>query len=211
LQDDKPDYTIGGILNKILISRGASKEKYPLEVPTVPVERPEESAPLSIRQQEALSLLDISITDINNYREWEKLGSNEIKQITEKDKNYKRLRKQLIKDISKAIRLGLIWHPLVSDFIYTYKAIGDKELLREIKGGFGTNVKRPLTITDLKFRNCLDEIAELIESKTWPQIRLILLKDKIIKDMSCEALKKKFEKAWEEEWRKFNKKAPLIP
>ena len=37
------------------------------------------------------------------------------------------------------------------------------------------------------------------------------MKGKIIKKMSWQALQKKFEKAWVEEWKKVNKKAPPIP
>jgi hypothetical protein len=211
MKDDKPDYTLDSIIKQTLISRGASKEKYSLEVPTVQIDRPEESR-LPIRQQDALSFLDISSKNIANYKQWENLGPDKIKDIIKNDINYERLWHDYINDISKAIQLGLIWDPLVSDFIYTCKAFGKKEILREIKRGIEVGVNRPITFINWKFKNHLDEIAELrIGGKTWTQIRRVLLKDKIIKNMSWQALKKKFEKAWEEKWRKVNKKAPLIP
>jgi hypothetical protein len=138
-------------------------------------------------------------------------NSEEVEQLL-KD-NYNKLQiQEHIEEIKIAVRAGLIWHPLVADFIYTRKALGSKEILRKIRRGWETGVKRPLTINGLKFRNRLEKIAEYREEgKTWEQIRRILMKGKIINKMSWQALQKKFEKAWEEEWKKVNKKPPPIP
>ena len=209
MQDDKPHRTMGDIINKILISRGAPKEKFALRVPTVKLVRPEESKPLSRKQKIIIYDLEDSIKDIKNYNV---LKREEIHRLlSDENSYYNRLRKEHFKDISHAIGAGLIWHPLVSDFIYTHKALGSKEILRKIRRGWETGVKRLPTINDLKFRNRLEEIFKYRkDGKTWPQIRRILMKGKIIKKMTWQALQKKFEKAWEEEWKKINKKAPLI-
>jgi hypothetical protein len=209
VQDDKPHRTMGDIINKILISRGAPKEKYALRVPTVKLVRPEESKPLSRKQKIIIYDIEDSIKDIKNYNV---LKREEIHRLlSDENSYYNQLRKEFFKDISHAIRAGLIWHPLVSDFIYTYKALGSKGILRKIRRGWETGIKRSLTINDLKFINRLEKIATYREEgETWEQIRRILIKGKIIKKMSWQALQKKFEKAWVEEWKKVNKKAPLI-
>ncbi|MDO9533405.1 MAG: hypothetical protein Q7O12_14940 [Deltaproteobacteria bacterium] len=226
MQDDKPHRTMGEIINKIF--RGASKEKNSIKGLKVRIAGPEDlspeqlnfindelkkgvlhhflvygdsdppkvSAKLSSKQQDIISLLGRYVEPMNAIKE-QKLRND----INEQSN-----------DILEAVRAKLIWHPLVSDFIYTHKALGSKEILRKIKRGWETGVKRPLTINDLKFRNRLEEIFKYRkEGKTWLQIRRILMKGKIIKKMSWQALQKRFEKAWEEEWKKVNKKAPIIP
>jgi hypothetical protein len=210
LQEDKPHRSMGDIINKILISRGAPKEKYALRVPIVKIVRPEESKPFSLKQQIIIYNIEDSIKDINDYNLLKKDDIHRL--LSDENSYYNKLRKEFFKDISDAIRAKLIWHPLVSNFIYTYKALGSKEILRRIKRGWETGVKRSLTINDLKFINRLEKIAAYREEgKTWEQIRRILMKGKIINKMSWQALQKKFEKAWVEEWKKVNKKAPLIP
>jgi len=206
LQDDKPHRTMGDIINKILISRGAPKEKYSDKVHTIKLLwRPIKLNHLSSKQKNIISEISHSLSDLDKY--------NGIS-IDERDKDsrYIDLIDQLINDISRAVNAGLIWHPLISDFVYTHKALGSKEFFRKIRRGWETGVKRLPTINDLKFRNRLETIAKYREEgKTWPQIRQILMKGKIINKMTCQALQKKFEKAWVEEWKKVNKKAPLIP
>jgi hypothetical protein len=199
LQDDKPHRTMGDIINKILISRGVLEKKYVVKQPLIEIAYPEESMPLSPKQIDIISFLKDSLNDLKTC---DGLTSE----------NYERFRDQHHECISEAVRAGLIWHPLVSDFIYTHKVLGSKEILRKIRRGWETGVKRPLTIKDLKFRNRLEEIFKYRkECKTWKQICRTLMKRKIIKKMSWQALQKKFEKAWVEEWKKANKKAPLIP
>lgn len=190
---------MGDIINKILISRGALKKKFKVKQPLIEVTYPEESTPLSPKQMDCISFLKKSMMDLKNYIDFD-------------SDDYKRLWEQHLECISEVVRAGLIWHPLVSDFIYTHKALGSKEILRKIRRGWETGVKRPLTINDLQFRNRLEKIYKYRkEGKTWLQIRQTLMKRKFIKKMSWQALQKKFEKAWVEEWKKVNKKAPPIP
>jgi hypothetical protein len=201
---DKPDYTLDGILKSILKSRGASKEKFSHKPPEIKITHP----PLSPKENTIILDLEESVRSLKRYN-WS--NSEEVEQLL-KD-NYNKLQiQEHIEEIKIAVRAGLIWHPLVADFIYTRKALGSKEILRKIRRGWETGVKRPLTINGLKFRNRLEKIAEYREEgKTWEQIRRILMKGKIINKMSWQALQKKFEKAWEEEWKKVNKKPPPIP
>ncbi|MCX5887940.1 MAG: hypothetical protein NTY36_00640 [Deltaproteobacteria bacterium] len=200
------DRTLGDILSKILISRGAPRENYSGKAHRVKLLWwPTKLIILSSKQIDIISLL---IDTINSFESYETLS------IEERYKNagYTELLEQHRNEILEAVRAGLIWHPLVSEFVYTRKALGDKEYLRKIKRGWETGFKRPLTINDLKFINRLEKIAQYREeSKTWPQIRQILMRKKIINKMSWQALQKKFEKAWIEEWEKVNKRAPFIP
>ena len=203
VQDDKPQRTIGDIINKILISRGTPKENFSTKPPEINITYP------SLSPEEHNIILDIK-ESIMGLKRCDWLNSEEAEQFIE-DNCYKSQIQEHIKEISKAVRAGLIWHPLVYNFIYTHKALGSKEILRKIRRGWETGVKRLPTINDLKFRNRLEKIATYREEgKTWKQIRQILMKGKIINKMSWQALQKKFEKAWVEEWKKVNKKAPLI-
>ncbi len=204
--NDKPDRTMGDIINEILISRGAPKDTYSLKVPRVKLLWcPQTFSPLSSKQKDIISELRDTLSHLENYNA---LSIEE----RYKDPEYRRLREQHLTDVKSAVTAGLIWHPLVSDFVYTHKALGNKEILRKIKRGWEAGVKRPLTITDLKFINRLEQIAEYrIKGKSWPQIRLVLMKSKIIKKMTWQALQKKFKKAWEEAFKKVNKKPPPIP
>jgi hypothetical protein len=197
---------MGDIINKILISRGAPKENYSDKINRIKLLwRPIKLNHLSSKQKNIISEIRYSLSDLEKYN-----GISIDKR--DKDSRYIDLIDQLINDISRAVSAGLIWHPLVSDFVYTHKALGSKEFFRKIRRGWATGVKRPLTINDLKFRNRLEKIAKYREEgKTWPQIRRILMEGKIISKMSCQALQKKFEKAWVEEWKKVNKKPPPIP
>lgn len=200
MSNDKPDYTLGGILKKILISRGAPKEKYSQEVPLIRlIWWPQKFPPLSPKEQNIIADIKESFMYLKNY---DRLNRKEDKL----------LRKQLLEDISKAVRGGLIWHPLVSGFFYTHKALGSKDVLRAIKRGWETEVKRPIQMKDVNFKIYLDDIVEYrYAGKTWPQIRRDLMKRKIIGKMSWQGLQKKVKKAWEEKWAKFGKKAPAIP
>lgn len=206
MPDNKPHRTMGDIINEILISRGAPKEKYSHKVPTVKILwEPQKFSSLSVKEKEIISLLRKTLIDLESYN---------ALSIEERYKNseYKKLRKQHLTDIKSAVSAGLIGHPLVSNYVYTHKALGSKEILRKIKRGWETGVKRALTITDLRFRNNLEKIAEYrIEGKSWPQIRRILMQKKIIVKMTPEALRKKFKKAWKEAWKKVNKNPPPIP
>jgi len=166
---------------------------------------PRKFPPLSHKQVDIISLLvgpEGSITYLNNYK-----GQNR-----EKDERYQDLWEEHVKNITEAVRAGLIWHPLISEFVYTHKALGDKEYLRNIKRGWETGVKRPIKIEDVKFMLYLDKIVEYRQAgKTWKEIRRVLMKRKIIEKMTWQALQKKVKKAWEARWAKFNKEAPPFP
>ncbi|MFH1597248.1 MAG: hypothetical protein ABIG94_12935 [Pseudomonadota bacterium] len=187
MTDDKPHRTMGDIINKILISRGARKEKYSKKVRKVRMAGPQDlspeqlniinnglrkgvlylffvdensaplksPAPLSSKQMDIISLLvgpEGSVTKLKNYSG---LNKDEVDLLIE-DEDYKDLLEQHLNNIAEAVSAGLIWHPLVSEFIYTYKVLGNKEILRAIRRGWETGVKRPLTINDLQFRNRLE-------------------------------------------------------
>lgn len=125
MPDDKPDYTLAGILKSILISRGARKEKYSTKPPEINMVYP----PLSPKECNIILDLEEYIRSLKRYNA---LKSEEVEQLIE-DKYYKLQRQEHIKEISRAVRAGLTWHPLVSEFIVTHKRLGNKEILRQIK------------------------------------------------------------------------------
>jgi hypothetical protein len=191
LPDDKPDYTLAGILKSILISRNAPEGKYS----TTPTKISIICQPLSTKQQDILSFLRDSAKSLKNYKEWSKLRPDEIDFIIKEDKHYIELRIQYLKDISEAIKNWLITHHLVHNFFYTYVVTGNKEMLRLIKRGLETIADRPIKQKDINFVNYLGKIKKYRnEGKTWPQIRRILMKRKVIKNISCQALRKKVAK-----------------
>jgi hypothetical protein len=152
-------------------------------------------SPLSIQQQDALSLLRNSIRDIENYDKWKDLSTDEINRIMKEDKKYKQVRDQLIKDIKRAIRLELIWHPLVYEFLDTHKSLGNKELIREIKNVWEIDVKRPHKYKNIKFISNIHIIERWRnEGKIWKEIRRELMKRKIIGNITLEAFRKKIMK-----------------
>ena len=151
--------------------------------------------PLSTKQQDALSLLKDSISDMENYVKWGELSTDEINQIMKEDKQYKQIRAQLMKDIRRAIRLELIWHPLVYEFLDTNKALGNKDLIREIQKGWEIDVKRPHKYKDIKFiinHPIIERWRN--EGKIWKEIRRELMKRKVIGNITLEALRKKIMK-----------------
>jgi hypothetical protein len=198
LQNNKPDYTLDDILKSVSITRSVPKEKLPIEATIL-------FPSLSSKQQDIISDLEGTLERFKKY--------DALSILTQKEhEHYEILKSQYVRDIKKAVQAGLIYHPLVFDIVYTHKILGNKEIIRKIKRGWEKGVKRPLTITDLRFINNLEKIAEYrIKGKSWPQIRRILMQRKIIVKMTWQALRKKFKKAWEEEFRKFNKKPPPIP
>jgi transposase-like protein len=202
--------TLGDIRNETIISRGGPREKFSVNQPLVKVTYAEEQVPLTSKEQDIISELRDTLAELKSY---DGLSIEQLKPfIKDKNSRFNKLEKQRIADISRAVRAGLIWHPLVSEFVYTQKALGNKTLLRTIKRGWETGVKRPVKLNDLQFINYLERIVQYREEgKTWQQIRRILMKRKIIKKMSWQALQKKFKKAWERQWKKVNKKAPPIP
>lgn len=207
LDGDKPDYTLGSILNKILLSRGAPKERYS----TTPTKINIICQPLSTKQQDILSLLRDSTKSLKNYKEWSKLRPDEIDLIIKEDKHYIKLRMQYLKDISEAIKNGLITQPLVHNFFYTYVVTGNKEILRLIKRGLETIADRPIKQKDVMFNIHLDKIvAARNAGKTWKELRRDLMKRKIIEKMSWQALEKKVKKAWRRKWNRRGKKPPPI-
>jgi hypothetical protein len=187
LPDDKLDYTLAGILKSILISRGARKEKYSTKPPEINIIYP----PLSPEESNIILDLADSTESIKRYNE---LNSEEGEQLI-KDVYYKLQRQEHIKEIKRAVRAGLIWHPLVYEFIYTHKGLGNKEILRQIKRGLEKGVKRCLNYDDIQFKNYLDRIEEYRNTgNTWKEIRRKLMKIKIIGNISWQALREKVAK-----------------
>ena len=148
---------------------------------------------LSTKQQDIISLLRNTLNELKCY---DGLGIVDIERlVNDKDSRFNRLREQHLDDIARAVNAGLIWHPLVSDFVYTQKALGNKEILRKIKRGWETGVNRPLKYDDIEFKIYLDKIEEYRNAgKTWKQIRRLLMKRKIIGNISWQALRKKVAK-----------------
>ena len=173
---------------------------------------PQKTRVLSPKQIDIISLLvgpEGSITKLEKYSGLK--TEDEVISLW-RDAIYKELWDQHRENIAEAIRAGLIWHQLVSEFIYTHKALGHKEGIRKIKRGWEKDVKRPIKVKDIKFMLYLDRIVEYRhEGKTWPEIRRVLMKRKIIGKMSWQGLQKKVKKTWEAKWAKFHKKAPPIP
>ena len=235
-----PGYSIGDIWNEILISHGAPKEKYSKKVRKVRMAGPQDlspeqlnfindglkkekvylllvdehsaprkiSATLSSKQQDILSDLTKTRNAIDEYS-----GLKEdIDQLGEDEQPYiEMLRKEYFNDIIEAVRAGLIWHPLVFEFIYTYKVLGNKEILRAIKRGWETGVRRPIKEKDIMFRLYLDKIVkDRNAGKTWKELRRDLMKRKIIGKMSPQWLEKKVKKAWQTTWEKTGSKAPPL-
>lgn len=151
---------------------------------------PDASSP---QQQDTISLLRQSIKGLSKYA---KLTPDEFDHLEENDrlKYYKRVEEH-IKTIAEAIRRGLFGHPLVSNFVHLYKVRGNKKVLRKIKRGLEKDVNRPLKDKDIKFKLYLDKIEEYQNAgKTWKEIRRILMKRKIIGNITLEALRKKVAK-----------------
>lgn len=188
--DDKSNYTLSSILNKILISRGAPKEKYSTNALNIKLSYP----PLSLSQQDDISLIKQSIKSIEEYII--ALTPDEFeKELKDNDSKYNELRIQHLKDISQSIKSGLIMHPLVLGFVMTYKILGNKEILRKLRRGFEKDVDRPFKHQDIIFINYIDRIEDYRKAgKTWKVIRRILMKRKIIGNISWQALQKKVAK-----------------
>lgn len=212
MQDDKPDSTLGDEFNKILISRGASKEKYSLKAPKVEIMWwPRKFPRLSPKQIDIISLLVGPEGSITKLKKYSGLKTEDEVKLLWKDETYNRLWEVHLENIAEAVRADLIWHPLVSEFIYTHKALGHKEELRDIKRGWETGVKRPIKIKDIGFMLYLDKIVEDRNAgKTWPQLRRTLMKRKIIRKMTWQGLAKKVIKAWQAKWQKTGRKAPPL-
>ena len=170
MEDDKPDYTLGEILTKILLSRGGSREKYGKKVTkfrrawpedlspeqlnfinnglkkgilysfliSEDNERPESAATLTEKQKDIISM--INWYSINKYNG---ISDGDISTFID------RIWEDFFNDIKKAVRLELIWHPLVYNFVFTYVAFGNKEVIRKIRRGWEKSVKRPIKESDL--------------------------------------------------------------
>jgi len=216
VEDDKPDYTLGEILTKILLSRGGSREKYGKKVTkfrrawpedlspeqlifinnglkkgilysfliSEDNDRPDSAATLTKKQKDIISM--INWYSINKYNG---ISDGDISTFID------RIWEDFFNDIKKAVRLELIWHPIVYDFVFTYVAFGNKEVIRKIRRGWEKSVKRPIKESDLLLYNYLDKIDEYrADGKSWRVIRRILMKRRIIGNISVQALKKKVAK-----------------
>jgi len=224
VEDDKPDYTLGEILTKILLSRGGSREKYGKKVTkfrrawpedlspeqlifinnglkkgilysfliSEDNDRPESAATLTKKQKEIISMINGSIDilkNINRINEYNGISDGDISIMID------RIWEDFFNDIKEAVRLKLLWHPLVYDFVFTYVAFGNKEVIRKIRRGWEKSVKRPIKESDLLLYNYLDKIDEYrADGKSWKVIRRILMKRRIIGNISVQALKKKVAK-----------------
>jgi hypothetical protein len=63
MPDDKPDYTLDGILKSILKSRGASKEKFSHKPPEIKITHP----PLSPKENTIILDLEESVRSLKRY------------------------------------------------------------------------------------------------------------------------------------------------
>ncbi len=179
---------------------------------------PRKTLVLSPKQLDIISLLigpEGSITKLKKYSELKQeeaalFMENELHKGIEYEA-YEASFEEHLENVAEAIRAGLIWHPLVSEFIYTYKALGNKEILRAIKRGWETGVKRPIKIKDIRFMLHLDRIVEYRnKGKTLIELRRDLMKRKIIEKITWQSLEKKVKKAWRIRWEKVGKEPPPI-
>jgi hypothetical protein len=152
------------------------------------------SATLSTKQQNILSDLTKTRKAIDKYSGL----IIDIDYLKENEQHYiERLREEYCNDIKEAAKAGLIWHPWVYNFVYTHIACGNKEILRKIKRGWEINVNYLIKIgkNDIGFINHIDKIEKYRNAgKTWKQVRRILMKKKIIGNISWQALQKKIAK-----------------
>jgi hypothetical protein len=209
----KPDYTIGEIRGdprkhyyKLMgpedlsqeqldiINKGLKKGWLYLFVVDQysPPPKKKKAATFSRRERDVIYNLTQYRHALDNY-------SGLMDRLSNDDKDYVEiLRKDYFDSIIEAVRAGLIWHPWVYEFVYTNKAFGNKKMLRKIKRGWETGVKRPLTMNDIKFESYLDRITEYRrKGKTWKQIRRVLMKRKIVGNITWQGLRKKYERALE--------------
>lgn len=191
------------------INDGLKKGKLYLFFVDADSDPPKNPATLPSKQQDIISLLTRTRKDLNEYigLNFHRLGEQELRHI-------QRLREDYINSISEAVRAGLIWHPWVQDFVYSHRALGDKEILRRIKRGWETGTRRPIKPEDISFMIHFDTILNYRQNgKTWKEIRRILMKRKIIPKMSWQGLQRKVKKTWEVKWARVhpNKKAPPLP
>ncbi|MGO8761383.1 MAG: hypothetical protein ACLP2P_15480 [Desulfobaccales bacterium] len=216
-----PGYTLGDLHNEMLISRGATMEKYSKKTTKYRLAMPEELSSKHLKfindglREGVLYVFIKRDDDIPNIKGYTPLSPKQANIILDIEDNimsfendrsiqedvdiYKRKIDEYITELSRAIRAGLIWHPLIYHTIYTHKALGNKEILRCIKRSWETGVKRPLTIDDIRFESQIDNIKKYrAEGKTWKEILGILKENGIIAKMSLQGLQKKYRKACEE-------------
>jgi hypothetical protein len=175
---------------------------------------PRKSPSLSSKQLDIISLLVGPEGSITKLKKYSGLKTEDEVKLLWKDETYKGLWEQHLENISEAIRADLIWHPLVSEFIFTHKSLGHKEEIRDIKRGWETDVKRPIKTKDIGFMLYFDKIVEYrYAGKTWKEIRRYLMKRNIIGKISWQGLEKKVKKTWEAKWARFhkNEKVPPLP
>ena len=179
---------------------------------------PQKTLVLSPRQMDIISLFigpEGSITKLNKYRELKQVEAalfidNENYEGTE-DETYEALFEEHIENVAEAIRVGLIWHPLISEFLYTYRTLGNKNILRKIKRGLETGIKRPIKMKDIRFILYLNKIVERRnEGETWKELRRDLMKRNIIEKMTWQGLEKKVKETWRKRWEKIGKEPPPI-
>jgi hypothetical protein len=212
-----PGYTIDSIRNE-LISRGVIKGKYSKKTLKLRIARPEELSAEQLNfinnglKKGVVYLFLIYDDEISKTKGPPSLTYrrdiiNDLEEAIKPLRNgpsegiaiYWRQIDEYLREISRAVSAGLLWHPLVYDIIYAHKALGNKEILRRIKRGWETGVRRPIKTNDIKFESYLDKIAKYRDKgKTWKEIRRTLMKCKIIRKMTEPGLIKKYKRACEE-------------
>ena len=201
--NDRPSFS--DMINK-RYGYGVKKDKHSPKAHKVEIMWwPHKFPPLFPKQVDLISLILDTIRDYESYKNLsmeERFTNPKFIAIVEQQRN----------DIIKAVKAGLLWHPLVSNYFYTRKALGDKEFFRKIKRGWEKGVRRPIKYEDIGLILNLDKIYQYRkDGKTWKEIRRLLMKRKIIGQISEEGLKKKVKSAWKAKSARWNKKVPLIP
>jgi hypothetical protein len=192
LKENKPHYTVGEILKKISISRGSPKNKYTSKIGKLRIAGPED---LSEEQLQIITDgLKRGVLYCFYFPEDTSPPQN-VAQLTVRQRDFffpthEIDQKDCLNDMREALKLGLIWHPLVYDYVFSYMALGNKEIIRKIKRGWEKGVKRPIKVKEIILLKYINKYRN--NGKTWKEIRRNLMKRKIIGNISVAALKKHY-------------------
>jgi hypothetical protein len=125
MKESKPHYTVGEILKKISISRGDPKKKYPSKIVKLRRAGPED---LSEDQLQFIADgLKRGVLYCYYFPEDASPPQNPAHLTTRQEDLISLLTqgncpKGYLSDMREALTLGLIWHPLVYDFVFSYMA-----------------------------------------------------------------------------------------
>ncbi len=104
-----------------------------------------------------------------------------------------------VKEMTRAIRVGLIDHPAVQEFIHTRRSLGSRDTLRRARSGVEKGVKRPMTAEDVYLRGEIIKLVQDHEQKTGERItqsltRKLLIARKTLPKMAPQAFHKRLKR-----------------